>query len=164
MKVKRAFKPWGFDRLESREVLSTVVPAAHPPVPVIVFAGGDPIRQQMANAGKDLIAVYEAFQNNGGNVGALAAEFPRLQFRGDKINISVRATSPSTFNALVTSLRNIGMDIDIASAKYTLVVGYAPVSQLLTISTMPQTLALGPNYKPVLHTHFGGFGHSMVRF
>src|SRR4051794_11175772 len=38
----------------------------------------------MANSGRDLIDLYQAFQQAGGNASSLAARFPLLQFNGDK--------------------------------------------------------------------------------
>ena len=106
----------------------------------------------MANAGQDLINVYQAYIHNGGNSAAIAQQYPALDIKGNTINVGV--TAYQNLSQLQTSLVNLGMQVTATSAKYNLITGYVPISQLPTVSEIPQTLAVAPNYKAI--TNFVG--------
>src|SRR4051812_29116655 len=57
----------------------------------------------MANAGADLIDVYLAFQQSGGNGASVAASFPGIEFQGNSVRVDVRAIG--NFTTFVASLQ-----------------------------------------------------------
>ncbi len=76
----------------------------------------------------------------------LAAQFPLLQFQGNMVSIQVNGTGD--INAFASALKNLGVQVSQTSAKYGMVVGYAPISALPEIAQLPTTLDASPNYKP----------------
>ena len=101
----------------------------------------------MANAGQDLINVYQALQNNGGDASTLPGQFPLLMFQGDMVNVGVNGTGD--YSTFATSLRDLGMQISASDPTYMLAEGYLPISQLPAVAQAPQTLSLQPNDRPI---------------
>ena len=173
MYAKHALNPNSFDKLEQREVLSigamsplqvaiTMRAAlAKVPTPVVTHAVATPtptpVAKPAASPGptitmpklsQDLNQLYQAFQSNGGNMSALASEFPMLRFQGSMVSVNVNGSGNfSTFEGQLTSL---GMSISNASAPYKLVTGFVPIAELPTLSGLPQALSVSPNYKALL--------------
>ena len=110
---------------------------------------GDVQNGPMANLGGQLISVYQTYLHDGGDAVQVAKAFPLFQFQGNKIRIDVTGNNTGDFNAYVTALKNLGMDVGLSSATYARVTGFAPVSALPTIASLPQTLAGVPDLKPV---------------
>lgn len=102
----------------------------------------------MANEGATLIAVYQAYLNNGKNAAALATQFPTLNWNNGKVAIQANALDAASFSGLTAALKNVGMDVTSTSAPYGIVYGFVPVSALPTIAGMPQLLSVTPGYKP----------------
>ncbi len=175
-RVRTAFHASGFDRLETREVLSHaslahakfvhffhLKPPAPPPAvvaPPPVSAG--PIlapqtsgnrNSPMAKLGNDLINLYQSFVTDPSGSSTIAAKFPSMMFKGDKVALDVQ--TKANVNTFATELTNLGMDITNKSATYGTVSGYFPINQLRTLASLPDTLSGQPAYKPVAN----GFGH-----
>ena len=103
----------------------------------------------MANAGQDLINLYQGYLHNGGDASSLAKQYTLLDIKGSSVNVGV--TAYGSLSSLQTTLKNLGMEITATSAKYNLITGYVPISQLPKVSASPYTLAVSPNYKPITH-------------
>ena len=112
----------------------------------------------MANAGQDLVNVYQAYLNNGGDAAQVAAKFPTIQFSGGMVGLDVNWNGSGDFNAYVNSLKNIGMQVSTASTVYGVAEGYLPIAQLPTVAADPRTLGLSPVYKPL--TGFQGIANN----
>lgn len=102
----------------------------------------------LANAGQDLINVYQAYLKNGGNAEQVASQFGTIKFQGGLVGIDTHWGGTGDFANYVNTLRNLGMQITASSAPYGIVEGYLPIAQLRTVAADPQTLSLAPNYKP----------------
>jgi hypothetical protein len=104
----------------------------------------------MANAGQDLIAVYQASLGSSGTSN-LASQFSTIQFQGSSVGINTNWNGTGSFGDYITALKNLGMQVTASSVTYGIVEGYLPVSQLPTVAAEPQTLALAAVYKPIVH-------------
>lgn len=169
---RNKFQASGFDRLETREVLSHMIPghaasffhlqaASVPkavivqnPTPVVPVTStnltphtGDLRSGPMAKLGNDLINLYQAFLDNSSDSTKLQASFPRLQIDGNKVLINVQ--TKTDVNAFAAKLTNLGMDVTAKSAQYGWVTGSFPINQLLTLASLPDTLSGQPSYRPV---------------
>ena len=100
----------------------------------------------MANEGATLIGVYQNYLKAGGNASSLAGQYPDLQFKGDKVGVSISGTG--NFNTFLTSLTSLGVSVTTSSSLYGRIEGYAPISALPTIANLPQTLSAAPAYRP----------------
>ncbi len=101
----------------------------------------------MANMGQELISVYKAFIQSGGNTSSLATEFPEVEFNNGMIGTQVKSLG-GDFSQFVTTLRDVGLHVTSSSAYYGLVDGWAPVNALPTIAEAQQTMSGSPLYKP----------------
>jgi hypothetical protein len=171
MRTMHAFNPTGFDFLEKREVLSNLVlqiahlvPPIHPAAAIVapVRATGLPVMSvtrstadpttAMKNMGQPLTDIYLASQN-GASAATLAASFPLVKFQGTMVGVSIHARTSAT--TLAAELQSLGGTIVTTSTAYLTVEAYVPVSQLLVVAQLDQTLAGSPLYKPVARS-FGG--------
>lgn len=101
----------------------------------------------MANLGGTLIGVYSSYTNNHGDMAKVAAAYPLLQFNGSMVKAGINSGG-NDFNALLTSLKNLGMQVSASSATYGLIEGYVPINQLPTVARLPQTMSGHPIYTP----------------
>jgi len=177
---RRRFLATGLDRLETREVLSHVViphthvaqpfhlrPAsanlvvANPKVTTPVKVASPSVGQpptvtgsgSMQKLGNDLAALYQAYLTSPADTSTLQTKFPRMQFSGSKVLVSLQTRAD--VNIYAGELTNLGMDVTGKSAQYGWVTGYFPINQLSTLASMPDTLSGQAQYKPVI----GGFFH-----
>jgi hypothetical protein len=169
------FHPTRFDFLEKREVLSNLVlqvahlvPPVHPaaaivaPVHVttpavmsVTRTGADVTTTAMKSMGQPLTNIYLA-SVNGASAATLAASFPLVLFQGNLVGVSIHARTSAT--TLAAELTSLGATIRTTSTAYLTVEAYVPVSQLLAVAQLDQTLAGSPLYKPMLFGvgRFGG--------
>jgi hypothetical protein len=153
MYAKPTFKPTAFDHLESREVLSAMTFAgAHPAIvrPALLGTAGN----TMKNVSQDLNQLYNAFVSNGGNVSQLSSQFPMLRIQGNSVSVTVKGKG--NFNTLLRDLQNAGMTVSTSSAFYNVVVGFLPIASLPTVSNLPETGNISPNYRIVLGRPLAG--------
>ena len=166
MRSKHPFHPADFDRLESRELLSQLVPGlarlsaqtlAHGAVRAPVQSAMRSPRAQVeaaaitpitpiANLDMNLNAIYADAQN-GANSVELAAQFPTVRFSGNLVGISIRARS--NVKVLVSELTKLGATGLFASSTYLTVQGYVPVKNLPAIAALDQTVSGIALYKPI---------------
>jgi len=106
----------------------------------------------LAIAGKDLGTIYQTTTKNQTTPASLQAQYPYLMFKGDSVGVDIRATGD--LNAFAASVRNLGMQVVAASAKYALIDGYLPITKLATAALLPGTVAISPMFKP--YTDFVG--------
>ena len=102
----------------------------------------------MANAGQDLINIYQASLSGG--TSTLASQFQHdRSSSGGMVGIDTNWNGSGDFNAYITGMKNLGMQVTATSATYGIVEGFLPVSQLPTVAADPQTLSLHPIYTPI---------------
>lgn len=69
---------------------------------------------------------------------------------GDNVGVAISGTADGDFDAMVSSLRNLGMQIQSTSATYHAVRGMLPISQIPTAAAIPQVLSISALTKPRL--------------
>jgi len=95
----------------------------------------------MANAGQDLIALY---QSNGSNrSGTLAM----IDVRGTDVNVNFHGKGD--FKAFVASLQSIGVKVQNTDASSETVTGLIPIPNLLKAAQLTQTVSMSPVSRPV---------------
>jgi hypothetical protein len=111
----------------------------------------------MANAGQDLINIYQAYLS-AGNTTNLASQFSQIKFGAGTVGVDINWNGSGDFNGYTNALTNLGMQVTTTSATYGIVEGFLPVAQLPTVAEEPQTLSLTPIYKP--QTNFQGIANN----
>jgi len=101
----------------------------------------------MAKAGQDLIAVYQEFQHNGGGDSFTSSQAARIQFQGAKVGIDAVSTG-ANFDAFVSAMTSLGMQVTRTDASHSLVEGFLPISRLPDAAQNPLTLSLSAMYRP----------------
>jgi len=101
----------------------------------------------LAKAGQDLIAVYQEFQEHGGGDSFTSSEASRIQFQGAKVGIDAVSTGVN-FDAFVSAMTSLGMQVTRTDASHSLVEGFLPISRLPDAAQNPLTLSLSPMYRP----------------
>ncbi len=140
----------------------TPIPAAlwHPTDTNLFDAQNGP----MANLGTGLVGIYQAYVQSAGQTSQLAAEFPNIEFSGGMVGIQVKSLG-GDFSTFQSDLTNVGVKVLDSSAYYGLVDGWAPVNELPTIASLPQTMAGQANYKPFVSaapTEFQGEAYNQA--
>ncbi|WP_165068705.1 hypothetical protein [Paludisphaera rhizosphaerae] len=97
-----------------------------------------------ANVSGDLAALYI----NGVDATKIAS--PTLNIVGSNVGVSITGTANGDFNAMITSLRNLGMQIQSSDATYHTVRGMLPISQIPTAAAIPQVMSISALRKPTL--------------
>ena len=135
-------EPLNFESLEGRTLLST---GTTQPTAISV---GNIQSGPMANEGQILISVYEAYLK-GDSPSQLAGAYPLLQFQGNAVAVTVKATGTGDFNTFVSSLTNLGFQVGTPSTEYNLVEGSAGRVAALD-ALLPQVRNVAPIEKPVV--------------
>jgi hypothetical protein len=137
------------ESLESRQLMA--IGAVNPPLTAPLNANiADVKAGPLANAGPLLVGVYQEYQQYqqaGGVGGFRSAMDPYVQFRGDKVGVTLSAYGD--FTRYVTSARNLGLDVVASDNYYKIVEGYLPIAQLPTVARMVGTVGVAPMIKPV---------------
>src|SRR5262249_39525338 len=114
----------------------------------VLLAGGNPIWKPtstnladvrngpMANLGGDLIAVYQKYLANHGDVASIAKSYPSILFQDSKVGVGLKSLG-GDFNQFTSSLQSLGMQITASSAFYGLAEGWLPINQLVTVAQLP---------------------------
>jgi len=100
----------------------------------------------LAKAGQDLIVVYEEFQQHGGD-SFMSSEAAQIQFQGTKVGIDAVSTGVN-FDAFVSAMTSLGMQVTTTDASHSLVEGFLPISRLPDAAQNPLTLSLSAMYRP----------------
>jgi hypothetical protein len=103
----------------------------------------------LAKAGQDLIAVYQEFQQHGGGDSFTSSEAARIQFQGANVGFDAVSTG-GNFDAFVSAMTSLGMQVTRTDASHSLVEGFLPISRLPDAAQNPLTLNLSPIYRPEL--------------
>lgn len=135
-----------FEHLEQRTLLDASTPVGPLPWQSTSSNVSDVKNGPMANAGADLIKVYQSFQNSGGNGGQVAAAYPGIMITGNSVGVDIKATG--NFNNFVTTMQSVGMQVTAKDSARSIVEGFLPISALLTVSTSTQTVGVSPIYRP----------------
>ncbi|WP_406696071.1 S8 family serine peptidase [Singulisphaera sp. Ch08] len=147
-----------FEHLEQRTMLDASTPVG----PIAWQSSSSNVSDvkngPLANAGADLIKVYQSFQNAGGNGGQVAAAYPGIMITGNSVGVDIKGTG--NFNNFVTTLQNVGMQVTATDSTRSIVEGLLPISALLTVSTSTQTVGVSPIYRP--KTSFMGVANNQA--
>ena len=132
--------------VRGRRLLSAGVPIVPSP-PAVTQPSAIPLGT-LLHATQDLNILYRAYQQDPTDVSGFAAEFPSLQFRGDKVAIGVKAGED--FGGLLTSLDRLGMQVIASSDFFGVVDGYVTIDQLPAVAALPQTSSLHSLGRPLI--------------
>ena len=109
---------------------------------------GDIQNGPLANAGQDLITIYEEFEQGGG--ASLTSSKPgQVEVVGTNVGVDVHSI-PGSFNNLVSTLSALGMQIKTESATYGIIEGLLPIAQLPTVAQNAQVSSVSPIYNPIM--------------
>lgn len=103
----------------------------------------------LAKAGSQLISIYQEYQTflqQGGGGEFVSQQAPWIMFDGDKVGVDFSGVGD--FNAMRTSLANLGMDVTATDSTRRIVEGYIPIAQLVTASKVPQVNGMVAMFKP----------------
>jgi hypothetical protein len=101
---------------------------------------------------QNLNTIYQEYQRfvADGGTGTFTSSLSNLiRIQGTNVGVEVHGNG-GDFNALVTSLQGLGMQITATDAVTQTVEGMLPISQLPAAAQEPQTLSVTPGYLPVL--------------
>jgi hypothetical protein len=68
---------------------------------------------------------------------------------GDQVGIQVQDSNPAEFQTLLTELTQAGMNVSLSSATYGTVIGTLPISELLSVAQLSQTISITPETTPI---------------
>jgi len=120
------------------------------PVPSATTDIGDAKNGPLAKAGQDLITIYQEFQASGGSSTFVSSKAGLIVIQGSNVGVVVNWNGTGDFNAFVTELTDLGMQVQATDARTGNVQGLLPIDQLPNVVQLPQTRALNPIYRPVL--------------
>jgi hypothetical protein len=127
----------------------TITPS---PTPTVTTSSTSPASLP-ANADKNLNTIYQQylqFVNSGGS-GTFSSSLSNLiQIQGTNVGVEVHGKGTGDFNALVSSLESMGMQISATDAVTQTVVGMLPIADLPAAAHGQQTLSVTPQYLPKL--------------
>lgn len=106
---------------------------------------GDIENGPLAKAGQDLVNIYEEYEQQ---LGSSAPTFPQasvIHIKGTDVGVDIRS-SGGDFNAFVSAMTALGMQVQSQSAAYATVEGYLPIAQLVAAAENAQTLSISPMY------------------
>jgi len=105
-----------------------------------------------ANAGNILNTIYQEYQNFLSNpTGDFTSSWSStVLIRGNNVGVDVHGNGSGDFNALVTELQKLGMQVTAADPVTQTVEGLVPIDQLATVAQASQTKSLSPVFLPVL--------------
>src|SRR5262245_31076708 len=84
----------------------------------------------MANAGQDLINIYQTYLSDIADPSKVASQFGAIKFQGGSVGVDVNWTGEGDFAAYTASLSGLGMQVNTSDAAYGIVEGYLPLGQL----------------------------------
>ena len=96
----------------------------------------------MTNVTQALNQVYNAYVSNGGNVSALAAQFPSMVFNGNSVAVLLKGKS--AFSTLLANAKSAGMSVAASSSTYDIITGYIPIASLPKLANLPNTVSIVP--------------------
>jgi hypothetical protein len=150
-----------FEYLESRQLLTATTtnpgpsPIWHPSSANLSDVQNGP----MANAGQDLIGIYQAFQHDGGDMGQVTAAYPFIEFSGNSVNVDVQGFG--AFSTFLSQMQSIGVRVTASDSTHDIVEGLLPISSLPNVAEASQTVGLHAVYKPMLSaTTWQGNAHN----
>jgi hypothetical protein len=106
-----------------------------------------------ANADGNLNTIYQQYLKyiNSGGSGSFSSSLSNLiQIQGTNVGVEVHGNGKGDFNALVSSLESMGMQVSATDAVTQTVVGMLPIADLPAAAQGQQTLSVTPQYLPRL--------------
>jgi hypothetical protein len=114
---------------------------------------GDIQNGPLAKAGQDLITIYQEYvqyENNGGTGAFVSSMSGVIVIKGTNVGVDLHWNGTGDFNGYVTSLQNLGMQIQATDPTSGIVEGMLPIAQLPTVAGLSQTKSLSPMYIPII--------------
>jgi len=99
----------------------------------------------LAKAGQDLITIYQEFQQQG-DATFTSSKAGLIEIQGTNVGVDVHMAAGIDFNAFVSGLTKLGMQVRAQDATNGTVEGLLPISQLPSVAQNPQTLSVSPIY------------------
>jgi hypothetical protein len=109
---------------------------------------GNPETGPLANAGVDLINIYQQFEAQGGGSTFTPSGAGVVEIKGTSVGIDAHMKAGGDFNSYVSTLSSLGMQIQRQDAAHGLVEGLLPIGQLVAAAQNPQTTSLSAVYIP----------------
>ncbi|SIO58980.1 hypothetical protein SAMN05444166_5882 [Singulisphaera sp. GP187] len=109
---------------------------------------GDVKNGPLAKAGQSLIGVYQDYQQYmeaGGNGPFASPLGANVMIEGTSVGVMIRGAD---WNALQTTLVELGMQIRATDPNTKSVEGLLPIAQLPTVAQLALVIAVSPIYKP----------------
>jgi len=99
------------------------------------------------NVSGTLNALYQEFSKSGT---IPVSDGPgSIVIDGSNVGVSVHGNGQGSFSDFVSTLQNLGMEINASSDVTWTITGMLPIDQLPTAAQTPQTLSITPMYKPI---------------
>jgi hypothetical protein len=96
------------------------------------------------NVASALAAIYNEYEQNPAAFSPPTAGPGSVLVEGDQVGIQVQDGNPAEFQTLLTELTQAGMTVSLSSASYGTVIGMLPISDLLAVSQLSQTISITP--------------------
>ncbi|MHC5542117.1 S8/S53 family peptidase, partial [Singulisphaera rosea] len=134
-----------FEALEERTLLNAT--AGDTPVWHATNLNVSDVRNgPLANAGQDLINVYQAFQAASGDGSKVAAKYPGIRFQGNFVGVDVQGYG--NFTTFLSTLKSAGMQVTAADSNRQIAEGWLPINAMVNVAQATQTVGLNPVYTP----------------
>jgi hypothetical protein len=105
-----------------------------------------------ANVGGPLRTIYQEYQQwvSGGEQGAFTSSLASMVvIDGTNVGVSVRATDSADFNALVSEVEGLGMQVSGSDATHLMITGMLPIAQLPNVAQLSQTESVAAMFRPM---------------
>jgi len=103
----------------------------------------------LAKAGQDLNTIYQEFEQQGGSATFTSSLAGVVEIQGTKVGVDVHMAG-GDFGTFVTTMTNLGMQVQTTDATDGIVEGLLPIAQIPAVAQNSQTLSLSPIYTPKL--------------
>jgi len=108
---------------------------------------GTPVQSLPPNVTGSLNAIYQGYKR--GTTVPVSNTPGSIVVQGSNVGVSVHGNGQGSFSNLVSTLQNLGMQINASSDVTWTVAGMLPIDQLPAAAQIPQTRSITPMYKPI---------------
>jgi len=103
----------------------------------------------LAKAGQTLISIYEEYQQQGAGTTFTSSQAGFVLIQGTNVGVDIQSAG-GDFNAFVSQLTKLGMQVRATDAAHGTVEGLLPIAQIPTVAQNPDTLDMSPISRPQL--------------
>jgi hypothetical protein len=102
------------------------------------------------NVEQALLTLYQNYEQDPSSFSGGTSSTSGILVQGDQVGIDVHDSNAADFQTIVTELTNAGMNITLSSATDGMATGMLPISELLAVAQLSQSLSINPEWAPVL--------------